>query len=278
MVGIHVKIKGIHDLRPELQHAMNIGCDHVQLMNEVIDKKSNLKKILQKYHLKLIIHGPFTINIANDIDVEFWKAKRVLVEIYTAIYNGASGIVFHMGRLVDKPKEVGFRNMYKLLNYICPKVEEMKKGFKIYLETTSGQGNELCYKMDDLGIFYKMIKNNKKMENVLICLDTCHLFTAGYDLRTIDEVDNFLLLFDTLVGIKNVGLIHMNDSVEAFNSKRDHHAGIGEGFIGLIGLKHFYEKFKKLHVPIILETPLGNYEREIKLLDDDIANRNLIAD
>jgi apurinic endonuclease APN1 len=119
--------------------------------------------------------------------------------------------------------------------------------------------------IEDLADFYNMFKD-KEINNVKICLDTCHLFAAGYDLRTIEDVNNFILKFNKLIGLQYVGLVHLNDSIHDLDSHLDRHMNIGNGYIGSTGLKYFYQSFKTIDVPSILETPVENYGMEIKNL------------
>jgi deoxyribonuclease-4 len=248
-----------------LKYAKKIGCTHIQIFNENIESYMHTKQILEKLDLKMIIHAPYIINIAANYDPSGWRTKYLFMEIENSIENGAIGIVIHLGKRLNVPIKTAYDNMYKILQACCEKIRK-DKIFNIYLETTAGQGSELCWKLEDLAIFYNKIKMNKKMSRVKICLDTCHLFCAGYDIRTKKKVDKFINKFDKLIGVKYVGLMHINDSINDFNTHKDRHTNIGSGYINVEGLKHFYNFFANKNVPGILETPIGNYESEIKLL------------
>ncbi len=158
--------------------------------------------------------------------------------------------------------------MYSSLVYLHNKTKEFKD-VKILLETSTGQGTEMCYKLEDLAHFYRKFSSNDNKElksRIKLCIDTCHIFSAGYNIRDTNGVRNYLEAFDELIGIKYVRLIHLNDSRVDLGDKKDRHANIGKGYIGYTGLKLMFEYFKKLDVPIILETPGCVFVKEIKLL------------
>jgi deoxyribonuclease-4 len=270
MIGIHIKAKKLQELKDSFKYAKSIGCSHIQIFNENIEDGKSIKAILKKLDLKMVIHSPYVINLAAKFDPHSWRTKYLLLEVENSINNGAIGLVIHMGKSMDLPISAAYNNMYKMLELVCRKI---KKPFEIYLETTAGQGTELCYKIEDLGIFFNKIKANPKMKNIKICLDTCHLFCAGYDIRKKKNIDEFICKFDKLVGIDRIGLMHINDSVNDFDTRKDRHANIGEGYIGVTGLRYFYQYFAKRNIPGILETPIGNYENEIRLLKEQFDSK-----
>jgi len=266
MIGIHIKVKKNVDVKQAFKYAHDIGCTHVQMFNENMDGSQTLKSALKKYNLKLVIHAPYIINIASHFDPTSWRTKYLLLEIENSIRNGAIGLVVHMGKRMTMSEQMAYNNMYRLLELVSRAIKN--KNFNIYLETTAGQGTELCYKMDDLQVFYNRIKNNPKMKMIKICLDTCHLFSAGYDLRSKTSVNKFINNFDKTIGIKYVGLIHLNDSMHEFDTRKDRHANIGEGYIGAKGLRCIYKYFSEKNIPCIMETPVGDFTHEIKTVQN----------
>jgi deoxyribonuclease-4 len=265
MIGIHIKANKLQTLKTSLKYAKSIGCTHVQLFGENISSEMKLKQYLRKINLIMVIHAPYIINIASNFEPYGWRTKYLFMEIDNAIVNGAIGIVIHMGKKLNLSIETAYRNMYNILESCCKRIKS-NQNFYIYLETTAGQGSELCWKLEDLAQFFDMIKLNKKMERIKICLDTCHLFCAGYDIRTKKGVDNFTNKFDKLIGVDRVGLMHINDSSYGLGTHKDRHLNLGTGFININGIRHFYKFFANRNVPGILETPIENYENEIKLL------------
>jgi len=136
----------------------------------------------------------------------------------------------------------------------------------VILENTAGQGTEIGFRLDDLGEIYKKIDNKKR---VRVCLDTAHMFGAGYDLREEKAVKNTLGEIDKYIGVENIACIHFNDAKKPLSSRVDRHEDVGRGTIGEDGLRSFVKELRKLggeNIPLILETPEGfdSYEKQIK--------------
>jgi deoxyribonuclease-4 len=261
--GIHIRGKKKLELKQAFKYAKTVGCKYVQMFNENIENPTYIKKKLKDYDLKLIVHSPYIINIASPFDPKSWKMKYLLIEIENSVKNGAIGIVIHMGKSLDLPVKQAYNNMFQNLKYACSRKPQK---FIIYLETTAGQGTELCYNITDLGDFYNRIKNVSFMKSVKICLDTCHIFCAGYDIRNKKSIEKFLKEFDLVVGINNIGLIHLNDSLNDLGTNLDRHTNIGQGYIGSLGLKIFYKFFAKMKIPAILETPPEHILNDVKII------------
>ncbi|CAH6421762.1 Apurinic/apyrimidinic (AP) endonuclease [uncultured virus] len=228
----------------------------------------DFKTFLMDNDMKVVVHSSYLHNLARDWDPHSWWLKNLELEIKYASVIGAIGVVIHFGKRMELSIEEAYNNMYTSLIYIHNKTKKYKD-VKLILETSTGQGTEICYKLEDLGYFYKKFsKNNNKeiKDRIKLCVDTCHVFAAGYDLKTKDNVDFFLQTFEELIGLNHIYLIHLNDSKMDVGSNKDRHENIGEGHIGIIGLDYFFKYFRNLKIPIILETPGGKYEEEIKLL------------
>ncbi len=131
---------------------------------------------------------------------------------------------------------------------------------KILIETSTGQGSEMCYDINEFAMFFKKIKNNR----IGICLDTCHIFNAGYDIRTKKTTENYLKNFEDKIGINSIKLIHLNDSYNDIGKHIDRHQNIGRGYIGIEGIKQIIMFFTSLNIPIVLETP-------DEYINDDLA-------
>ena len=212
--------------------------------------------------MALSVHISYTVNIANDSNKYAWWTKQFVEEIKLAHKLSAFAVVVHLGRSLDQPEQVALNNMYINLIKINNKTKNIP--IKILIETSTGQGSEMCYKLEDLARFYNKIKMNKEMSDRFgICLDTCHLFNAGYDIRTVEGVKNYMKQFDELIGIENIKLIHLNDSKNELGKKIDRHANIDKGHIGHNGLEEIVKLFGKLGVPLILETPDEFLENDI---------------
>ena len=152
--------------------------------------------------------------------------------------------------------------MYNSIRYV---INNTKEGVFI-LETPAGCGTEMLTSTEELGNFYNRFTNEEK-KRVKLCVDTCHIFSAGYDLYNIKNVDDYIENFENLIGWENVVVIHFNNSKRECGCHVDRHDNINIGKIILNGLKHFFNKMIEFKIPIILETPLDvSREDEMKLL------------
>lgn len=136
---------------------------------------------------------------------------------------------------------------------------------RLLIEATAGQGTTVGYKFEHLG---ELVERTKDKLPIGVCIDTCHIFAAGYDLRTKEAVKSTLNTFDQIVGLEHLYAFHMNDSLRPFASRKDRHANIGEGEIGIEGFKAIMEDERLAHMPKYLETPNGaeKWPQEIQLL------------
>ncbi|MCH9611967.1 MAG: Endonuclease 4 [Chlamydiia bacterium] len=140
------------------------------------------------------------------------------------------------------------------------------------LETTAGQGTCVGYTFEHLST---IIEGVKDVMPIGVCIDTCHIFSAGYDIRTRESWDHVLKEFDRIIGLKHLVAFHVNDSMKPLASKRDRHANLGEGEIGLESFEFLVTDERTRHLPLYLETPNGDtmWEKEIQLLIDLATNR-----
>ncbi len=248
------------------------------------EKTALAKKLMQENNIDInnvIIHAPYIINLANNKDENKYNFSINFLkqELQRAQILGINKIVLHPGSHVGLGTEKGLNNIINALNIIL----ENKKGPIICLETMAGKGSELGKNFEEIKTIINGI-NNK--ERVKVCLDTCHLNDAGYDLTNFDEL---LDSFDQIIGINKIACIHINDSKNIKSSHKDRHENIGLGTIGFENLiKIIYnEKLKK--VPKILETPyvsINNgqdrtyppYKFEIEMIKNKKINQNLIKD
>jgi len=242
---------------------------NIKTETQIINYLIKLKEYLQTNNIKVVVHSSYLHNLAKNWNEYSWWITQIIIEIKYAYLINAIGLVVHIGNKLELSISEAYNNVYTSLLYIHNKTIEYKS-VKILLESSSGQGTELCYKLNDLSHFYKKFSKNEIKsikDRFKLCIDTCHIFVAGYDLTTIKKIKNYLDKFDELIGLKYIKLIHLNDSKSIIGSRKDRHDNIGKGKIGIIGLRYFYKYFKKLNIPIILETPGNGYLSEIKLLN-----------
>lgn len=212
----------------------------------------NIKNSLVKKNISPIIHISYTINCAQNWDKYSWHIQQFIMELKIASELNALFAVVHIGKQLGISYDTAISNIVSSLLYVSSKVPDMK----ILLETSSGQGTEMCYELDELAVLYnKLIIDNQNKNNFGICIDTCHIFASGYDISNTKGIYKYFKKFDKLIGVKNIGLIHLNDSKNECGSKIDRHENIGNGFIGKKPLLEIVKFAKKLGINIILETP-----------------------
>ncbi len=227
----------------------------------------------------VVVHAPYIVNPANnanfDFNVNFLKQEIERVESL-----GVTKLVLHPGSYVKLTHDEGIKNIIDTLNQVIRKDMTVK----ILLETMSGKGTELGTNFDDLKY---IIDNIEYSRNVGICLDTCHLNDAGYDILKFDEI---LDEVDSKIGLEKVGCIHINDSKNLKSSHKDRHENIGLGTIGFDALINVIYNKRLDNVPKILETPYVTnsdeskdkiyppYKFEIEMIRNKKFNPNLIND
>lgn len=258
-VGLLKEVKAVHSL----------GGNFVQIFSPKEGTDLNqFATYIKKHNIGVVIHSSYMHNIAREWDAYSWWITGIQREIEIAHRLGAIGVVIHMGKQLDLTKEEAYNNMYTTLLYLH-KTTQKQANVKLIMETSTGQGSEMCYKLEDLAYFYKKFSqspNRELRDRVKLCVDTCHIFSAGYSIRTLKEATLFVETFEEMVGLQNVCLIHLNDCKVPHGSQVDRHESIGKGYIGFPVLKYLFDYFHKLGVPIVLETPDPGYPVEIPML------------
>jgi deoxyribonuclease-4 len=268
MYGLHIN-SDPKTLNNQIDTYKKLKC--IQLFVN-IDKKyksmyQDFKNLVKKYNIQLIVHASYTINIAQNWDEYSWWINQLILEIDIAHEIGARFIVLHLGKSLDINLSVALNNMYSSLLYIGTKIKNID--IKILLETSSGQGSEMCINLEDLAKFINKLllhKNKNISEKFGICIDTCHIFSAGYDINTKQTVSAYIKEFDELIGIKNIKLFHLNNSKTKLGSNVDRHDNLEHGTIMLEGLKEIIKFAFKLDIPLILETPDEHINDDLYLL------------
>jgi deoxyribonuclease-4 len=231
-------------------------------------KFSHIKKTLQEHNLTLVIHASYSINLANRWRDTDWWIQQFINEIKGAHDLGAFAIVVHTGKQLELTPAEAINNMYTSLLHVHQKTNKMQD-VKILIETPSGQGTEMLTRIEDMCRFMKKFYTHPDFEiqdRFGLCIDTCHVFASGYDVRT-DADQNILFgIIDRSIGISKIKLCHINDSKKGLGDKVDRHENIGEGEIGEDGIIKIVKFMKNLEIPMILETPQRGVDRDYKLL------------
>lgn len=206
----------------------------------------------------MVVHAPYIINIANttkpatfEIGVEFLQLE---IERTQAI--GAKQIVLHPGAHVGAGVDKGIDRIIEGLNEVITPDQEVQ----IALETMAGKGTEIGRSFDELARIIDGVTHNEKLS---VCLDTCHIHDAGYEI-TDGRFDNVLNEFDKIIGLDRIKVVHVNDSKNECGAKKDRHENIGFGYIGFDTLHEviYHEAFTDL--PKILETPFVGEDKKNK--------------
>ena len=220
----------------------------------------------------VIVHAPYIINLATDdlVKREF-SCNFLKEEIKRVETLGFSYLVLHPGSHVGAGTDKGIQNIADSLNKIIDKDTKVV----ILLETMAGKGTEVGKNFEELE---SIISKIKQKENIGVCLDTCHLNDAGYDLNYFDKV---LDSFDKIIGLDKLKCIHVNDSKNIMGSHKDRHENIGYGYIGFDNLINIIYNKRLDNIPKILETPYIDktyppYKYEIEMIRTKKFNKNLI--
>ena len=262
-IGAHVSISGSLDLA--VDNAVERECNAFQIftrnprswfakdLDPVQVKK--FKEKLQKSRIDRMAtcaHMPYLPNLSSPDEDGYQKSiKSMTQEIERCHELGIPYLVTHLGSHKGSGEENGIRRLVDALN----KVAETNADVIILLENTAGQKNSVGSDFTQLEEIFSKCKPSKKFG---ICLDTCHAFVAGYDLRTKEDVTKAIKKFDDSIGLKNLKILHLNDSKGELNSNRDRHDHIGLGEIGKEGLGEIVKIMNKNNIPIVLETPIDD--------------------
>ena len=207
-------------------------------------------------------HDSYLINLGHpELEKREKSLGAFIDELNRCEELGLDKLNFHPGSHLKQISEE------ECLDFISKSMNEAirkTKNVKLVIENTAGQGSNLGYKLEHLGF---LVKNCIDKQRVGVCIDTCHFFTSGYDIRTKETYDESMKKFDTIVGFEYLAGMHLNDSKPDLGSRVDRHESIGEGKIGLEAFRLIMNDERIDEIPMILETPNSDiWEQEIKLL------------
>jgi deoxyribonuclease-4 len=209
---------------------------------------------------KLLAHAPYTLNPCSGKSETREFAKMVMEDDLNRMeYLPHNYYNFHPGSHVKQGVETGIEYIINALNDV---IKEEQTTI-VLLETMAGKGTEIGRTFEELK---QIIEGVHLADKIGVCLDTCHVYDAGYDI--VNNLDGVLDEFDKIIGLNRLYAIHLNDSKNPFSSKKDRHETIGNGQIGIDAIDRIINHPKLRNLPFILETPneLDGHEREIKLL------------
>lgn len=233
------------------------------------------RKLMAEHNIEeIVVHAPYIINLASYKKNTFRLAVEFLQEeVERTDFLGVKNIVLHPGAFTDKDVEYGINRIAEGLNEVLSSDHDVN----IALETMAGKGTEIGRSFEELAAIIDKVEHNDRLT---ICLDTCHVHDAGYDI--INDFDGTMAEFDRAVGLDRLAVIHVNDSKNFRGARKDRHAPVGSGLIGYRALHNIVNHEVARDKPIILETPwIGKdkrnqrpmYEAEIALLSDNLEAR-----
>ena len=265
-IGAHMSISG--GVHKALIAGKSLGCEAIQIFTKSpgnwrvpeltstqLDRWEEVRGAMPG--IPVVAHDCYLVNLASpDKSLRERSIHTLLLEMKTALKLGIELFVIHPGAHTGGGESEGLKLVSGALDRVLSEVGERR--FKILLEKTAGQGTSLGYRFEQLAAIMGECSNRA---GVGVCVDTCHIFAAGYDIRKQESYDLVMEELDRVVGLDHVGAVHVNDSKKALGSRVDRHEHIGKGQIGAEGISLFLTD-RRLHgLPFILETPKGIGDR-----------------
>ncbi|MER3523374.1 MAG: deoxyribonuclease IV [Ignavibacteria bacterium] len=275
LLGAHMSIAG--GVHAAFHRATRIGCSAMQVFvknNNQWEGKRLTKKDVALYKAAeaasqiapVLAHAAYLLNLCAKDNAILKKSRSALRdELRRCEAFGIKALIVHPGSHVGAGEQAGIERVAESINV----VHRATKGFRVLtaLECTAGQGTALGYRFEHLRAMIDLIEERDRMA---VCLDTCHLFAAGYDIGTEEGWEETMQEFDEIVGLQRLVAFHTNDSKRERGSRVDRHEHIGKGRIGLTGFRMVMNDPRLALIPKILETPKGDDMRE------DIENMNVL--
>ncbi len=260
LLGAHMSIAG--GVSKAIDRGESIGCDTVQIFtrnNNRWASKPLQPADIERFHKRVketgiwpvFSHAAYLINLASP-KPDLWERsiEAFIDELQRAEVLGLLGVVLHPGSHMGEGEEAGIARIVAALD----RCHEATAGFRTLtlLEVTAGTGDHLGYRFEHLAAIRDRVKHP---ERIGFCLDTCHVFAAGYDFRTAEGYEAMMAEFDRILGLDRLKAIHLNDSKHPLGSRKDRHEHIGKGHIGLDGFRWLVSDTRLQSVPMVLETP-----------------------
>ena len=268
-IGCHLSAsKGYYNMGKE---AVSIGANTFQFFTrnprggkakevDIKDVEKFLNLAKENNFCKILAHAPYTINVCSaDENIRKFGIDTMKDDLKNLEFVPGNMYSFHPGSHVGQGEEIGIKLIIEALNDVLNENQQTI----VLLETMAGKGTEVGKTFEQL----KQIIDGVDLKDKLgVCLDTCHVYDAGYDI--VNDLDGVLNKFDTIIGLDKLKAIHLNDDKNPFRSHKDRHEKIGEGSIGIEAFEKIINHPKLRNLPFYLETPneLDGYAKEIALL------------
>ena len=231
--------------------AKDINEKDIKALQEIMDENQ---------FAKILAHAPYTLNACSaDERTREFAVETMADDLARMEYLPNNLYNFHPGSHVKQGVEIGINYIVEMLNTVL----KPEQTTKVLLETMAGKGSEIGRSFEEIA---EIISRVELKEHMGVCLDTCHVYDAGYDI--VNNLDGVLEEFDRVIGLDRLYAIHLNDSKNPFESHKDRHEKIGEGSIGIEAITRIINHPKLRNIPFFLETPneLEGYGKEIEIL------------
>ena len=290
LLGCHVSFKSDSQLLGSVKEALSYGCNTFMFYTGAPQNtmRSNIKDELtmEAYNLMkennidldtIIVHAPYIVNLAISKNFDF-SVSFLINEVERCSMLGCKYLVLHPGSSVGLMKDIAIKNIIDGLNLIL----DNNYNVTILLETMAGKGSEIGSSFEEINTIINGVKFKDKIG---VCMDTCHINDAGYD---ISDFDNVLNEFNNIIGLNYLKCIHINDSKNIKGSKKDRHDNFGFGTLGFDNLINIIYNDKLKDIPKILETPYVTmddssskrlyppYKFEIEMIKNKVFDKDLI--
>ena len=269
-LGVHVSIAG--RLSQSVERIEELGCSAMQIFSrsprgwalpamnpKEVERFLKLRK--QADIWPLAVHASYLINLASRDPLLMKRSCDALIEeLKRAECLGADYLVVHVGSTKGDPVEMGIHRVIRSLRRV---LRSSRRSTRLLLENTAGERGDVGSRLEELG---EIIAGVNGQGHIGICLDTCHLFAAGYDIRNKSGVDHVASNVRKMIGADRIKLVHVNDSKKGLGCRVDRHQHIGQGGIGRAGFKAWVNHPLFKSVPMILETPKDHPDADPKNL------------
>lgn len=296
LIGYHVSIsgkgkdKGIHNailnaaaVKCHKTFAIFVGNQKTWAPKGFTNEQALVfKQYCEKYGYdtrKILPHGSYLVNLGSCDEEKLRKSRELfLTEMTRCAQLGITMLNFHPGSTLGEiSEEECCTRVAQSLNWIHSQTsEDYNLGSVItVIENTAGQGNNIGYKFEHIKSIIDQVKNK---DRVGVCLDTCHMFAAGYDLRNHETCEKTFAKFSSVVGFEYLKAMHINDSKGSLQCRTDRHENIGNGKIGKKCFKYIVNDSRFRNIPLILETPGGKQDIEIDMLFRMVKSKSNVKD
>ncbi|MBI5042640.1 MAG: deoxyribonuclease IV [Nitrospirae bacterium] len=269
LLGAHMSIEGGVSNAP--LRGKKVGCDAIQIFTKnnnqwkskkITDKEiTAFKENLDRTVIKAVAsHNAYLINLASPRKNVYKKSLNAFYdEMQRAEELGLPYLVFHPGAHLGEGEDIGIKRIAESINLLLSK--KPQTNLMLLLETTAGQGTHIGWRFEQLAEIINLVEQKEKMG---VCIDTCHIFAAGYDISTEEGYVKTFDEFDRIICLKRLKLFHLNDSKKGLASRVDRHEHIGKGMLGLNTFKMLLNDKRFKDIPMILETPKEKDMKEDK--------------